>query len=437
MRRRYLAWPRLTVAAVLAAMIGAGAWLAVGAGGSSAADRAPGPAAAPSASAGALPKLNLAALPSAPPAPRPAGCRPLSLAGASGVWLPDWFEDPGLASLVPEQAQRLGVLDFFWLSLGSSADSIQERPGNPGGAPLASVLDAAATANPCGWRFVTVSDEQAPKATMARILLNPQARWRNVTALATAMASLPQANGLTLDYEYALPSSQQDLDRYASVAGWHGLGIREQINRITAGYTEFVRELALAMHRQHRALRVAVKVRATDEISYADLSSLSLFVYDYGQLSKYADQIVLMAIDFHWSTGDPGPIVTMSDLTKVLDDVRTYRIPAARLAVESPVYGYDWTVGRAGHILAGTQASSFTATDLASRAWRKTGSKDGETSYGYTAGGKRHVVWFGGSALAYQTTQVRRLYPGIAIMAWATGNTDPAGSRLILQALGK
>lgn len=442
MHRRLFTWPRLVLAAVLAAALGAGTWLAVGGGAATGAHgtaRPPSGTATPAPFAGgasAVPKLDLQALPATPPAPRPAACGRPVLAGASGAWLPHWLEDPRLASLVPAQARRLPVLDFFWLALGSSPGSILRMPGNPEGASLESMLAGAAAANPCGWRFVTVSDERTPKATMARILLSPQARWRNVTALATAMASYPQANGLTLDYEYALPSSQHDLALYASVAGWHGLSVREQAGRITAGYTEFVRELALAMHRQHRALRVAVKVRATDEISYTDLSSLPLFLYDYGQLARYAGQLVLMAIDFHWPGSDPGPIVTMADLTKVLSDVRSYRIPGSRLAVESPVYGYDWTVDRGGHRLPGTQASVVTATDVASHAWVKVTTRDGETSYEYTAGGTPHVVWFAGSGLQYQTAQVRRVYPGIAVMAWATGNTDPEGSRLILQGLG-
>jgi spore germination protein YaaH len=197
-----------------------------------------------------------------------------------------------------------------------------------------------------------------------------------------------------------------------------------------------VRALALAVHRQHAALRVAVRIRTTDEINYQDQSDLLPFLYDYGQLAKYADQIVLMAVDFHWTTSDPGPIVTLPDLRNVLTEVQTYHIPSSRLAVESAVYGYDWALNQAGHRLAGTQAATVTATDIAGRAWVKAGSQDGETYYQYTAGGHRHAVWFAGTGLDYQAAQLRQLCPGCAVMAWATGNTDPAGSALILQALG-
>ncbi len=92
-------------------------------------------------------------------------------------------------------------------------------------------------------------------------------------------------------------------------------------------------------------------------------------------------------------------------------------------------------LNRAGHRLAGTKAATVTATDIAGRGWVKAGSKDGETYYEYTAGGQRHAVWFAGTGLDYQAAQLRQPCPGCAVMAWATGNTDPAGSALVLQAL--
>lgn len=434
MRAWLSAWPKLILAAVLAVLAGVGGWLAVGSVG--AGRSAPVSPGSPIASPSALPPLNLRALPDTGPAPRPATCGSPSAAGASGAWLPDWLDDPNRPGLIAEQARRLRLLDFYWAQLGAAPDSIVLQPDNPGASSLDTALRTAAAANPCGLRFVTVSDANTPKSVLARVLLDQQARWRNVSALADFMARYPQADGLTLDYEYALPRNQADLARYAEAGHWHDLTVREEADRIMAGYTELVRELSLAMHRQHRALRVSVMVRATDEIDYTDPSNIAPFLFDYGQLARYADQIVLMAIDFHWSTGDPGPIVTLADLRNVLKDARTYDIPAGRLSVESPVYGYDWTVDRAGHRLAGTQAATVTATDVESHGWQAVGGKDGETRYEYAANGRHHVIWFAGSGLKYQVSQLRTLCPGCGIMAWAAGNTDPAGSALIIAALG-
>jgi hypothetical protein len=364
--------------------------------------------------------------------PRPAACGRPTLAGASGAWLPDWLDDPGRPSLVPELARRLRLLDFFWLGLGRTPETVLQRPDNPAATSLNAVLLAAARANPCTLRFVTIADQRTPKATMARILLDPETRSRHVAALAAMMAEYPRADGLTLDYEYALPADRGDLDLYAAVAGWHGLTVQQEVARIAGGYTELVRELALAMHRQHRALRVAVKPRVTG----GGLSDPAPLIYDYGELAKYADQIVLMAIDFHWAESDPGPIAPLADVENALARVRSYQIPDARLAVELAAYGYDWTVDAAGHRVQGTQAASVTATSIAGEHWTRTGSSDGETSYEYTALGRRHVVWFAGYALTSRVVSLRQIDSGIAGMAWAAGNSDPAGAALIAQALG-
>ena len=371
--------------------------------------------------------------PATPLVPRGAACGQPALAGASGAWLPDWLDDPSRPSVIPELARRLRLLDFFWLGLGAGPESILQRPDNPAASSLGTVLRAAGTANPCVLRFVTIADQRTPKATMARILLDPETRSRDVAALAATTARYPQADGLTLDYEYALPASRGDLDLYASVAGWHGLTGQQQVTRIRDGYTALARELALAMHRQHRALRVTVKPRVTGG---SDLSDPAPLLYDYGELAKSADQIVLMAIDFHWAGSDPGPIAPLADVENALARVRAYGVPDARLAVELAAYGYDWTVDAAGHRVPGTQAASVTATGIARERWTTTGSSDGETSYEYASPGHRHVVWFAGSALRSRAVSPRRLYSGVAGIAWAAGNTDPAGAALISRALG-
>jgi hypothetical protein len=419
-------WPggraKLVAAGAAAVAVGAGVWLAV-----------PDTAHPALATGRGLPAAAHPAEAHGATAPRAAECGSPSLAGASGAWLPDWLDDASRPGLISSQARELRLLDFYWVRLGADPGSLTLQQGAPKASSLRVALSTAAAANPCGLRFVTVSDDRTPKPVMAEILADPQVRQRNIAALTALMAEYPQADGLTLDYEYALPSSRADLKLYAAAAHWHGLTASEEISRITAEYTAYVRELANAMHGEHRQLRVAVGVRTTNKINY---SYIKPFLYDYGQLAKYADQIVLMAIDFHSAGTDPGPIVSTADVASVLAEVRTYDIPVGRIAVESAVYAYDWTVDSAGHRLAGTEAASFTATAVTSRDWPKAGSQDGETYYRYTASGKRHEVWFAGSGLQDEVNQLRMLCAGCGINVWATGNTDPVGSALILEAVG-
>jgi hypothetical protein len=138
--------------------------------------------------------------------------------------------------------------EAHWVRLGTDPGGLSLQHGAPGAQSLGSALSAAAAANPCGLRFITVSDDLTTKSVMAKILAYPQTRQRNIDALTALMAAYPQADGLTLDYEYALSSTRADLATYAAVNNWHGLTASEEVSRISAQYTEFVRELAAALH---------------------------------------------------------------------------------------------------------------------------------------------------------------------------------------------
>ena len=124
MRAWLFAWRSLVLSAALAALAGAGVWLSAAGPGASGQWPAPASPVSPPASADGTPQLDLQALPSAVRAPRPATCGGSSLAGTDGAWLPDWLDDPSRPSLIADQASRLRLLDFFWLGLGATPDSI-------------------------------------------------------------------------------------------------------------------------------------------------------------------------------------------------------------------------------------------------------------------------------------------------------------------------
>src|SRR5260370_34849125 len=169
MRASLFGWRSLVLAAARAVWAGAGVWLGVaGARTSGPSPNPAGPVSSP-ASANGTPKLDLQALPSNVRAPRTASCGGPSLLGANGTWLPDWLDDPSQPSLIAEQASRLRLLDFFWLGLGTTPDSILQQPDNPGGSTLGTLLDEAAAANPCGWRFVTISEERRATSVLAEV----------------------------------------------------------------------------------------------------------------------------------------------------------------------------------------------------------------------------------------------------------------------------
>jgi len=394
----------------------------------------------------AQPTVNTANFASASPAATRCS-HPVSLQ-ATGAWMAGYNDDKQNTGEVPSGAGQFGVLDFDWLTFTTPGSLTSADPFSES---LSTVLSADAQANPCTLRFVTINDQSTTTSTstskkvMAEILTEPSVMNEHVAAIAREMASLPDANGLTLDYEFSLPENATDLATYAQLAGWHNLTFDQEVNQVTLDYTRLVQMVAAAMHKQHRLLRVASLVRNNDMVD-SEVTNVAPYLFDYGNLAKYADQLVLMAIDFHYQGGTPGPISPLADVTQVANYVRSYGVPPSKLAIEVPNYAYDWQVTASGANATNSsgqvvQATQLNPTQLAAKmqsgGWRKLGTQDGETQYSYTTtvGGKtvKHIVWDSATAISYEKAQLAKVLPGVAISIWQIGNNDPVGTTLAAQ----
>jgi len=389
----------------------------------------------------AQPTINTANFASGSPAAT--GCsHPVSLQSTTGAWMAGYNDDEQNTSEIPSGAAKFGLLDFDWLTFSTPGSLTQSDAFSES---LSTVLSADAAANPCTLRFVTINDQSTSKKVMAEILTEPAVMTEHVQAIASEMASLPDANGLTLDYEFSLPENATDLATYAQLAGWHNLTFDQEVNEVTLDYTHLVQMVAAAMHKQHRYLRVASLVRNNDMVD-SEVTNVAPYLLDYGNLAKYADQLVLMAIDFHYQGGTPGPISPLADVTQVANYVRSYGMPLSKLAIEVPNYSYDWQVTASGANATNSsgqviQATQLTPTQVAAQqqtaAWRKLGTQDGETQYSYTttSGGKtvQHIVWDSATGISYEKAQLAKALPGVAINIWQIGNHDPVGTTLAAQ----
>ena len=372
--------------------------------------------------------------------PGATGCaHPVSLRQATGAWMAGYNDDKQNTGEVPSGASKFGLLDFDWLTFTTPATLTLSDPFEQ---PLSTVLSQDAQANPCTLRFVTINDLGTSKKVMAEILTRPSVMTEHVAAIAKEMASLPDATGLTLDYEFALPYTQADFATYAQVAGWHNLTYEQEVNDVTLDYTRLVQMVAAAMHKQHRLLRVACLVRDNDIVD-SEPGNAAPYLFDYGQLAKYADQLVLETIDYHYSGGTPGPIAPISNVMQDANYVRSYGMPLSKLAIEVPDYSYDWQVNAQGGNATNAsgqviQAQQLTPTELAAAmktgTWRRLGTQDGEAEYSYTTtvSGKtvRHIVWDSATGMSYEKAQLAKLLPGAPISIWQIGNNDPVGTAL-------
>jgi spore germination protein YaaH len=179
-----------------------------------------------------------------------------------------------------------------------------------------------------------------------------------------------------------------------------------------ANFTAFVQLLAQKLHASGKQLSVTVYAKTSDAQNWNGPGA-----EDWPALGSAADWIKIMAYDYHWSTSAPGAIAPLS----WLDQVTAYAesaIPAGKIVVGLPWYGYDW-VGSTGSGVVYSGAMSTAAANGAAIAR----DANNEATFTYAD----HTVYFQDAA-AYKskTDLLRQKHPAIAGFAhWRTGSEDP------------
>lgn len=205
------------------------------------------------------------------------------------------------------------------------------------------------------------------------------------------------------------------------VTGNDYAGIDIDYENLRAGdrqvFTDFVTELADALHAKGKTLSVAVFAKA-DDAGY-DQRNLA---QDYAAIGKAADQVRLMGYDYHWATSPPGPIAPVDWINSVVSYALT-QIPADKIVLGIPLYGYDW-IGSTG-----TPIDEQQATELASR-YRAKLRYDATSEapwFTYTDdSGRQHEVWFENARSTAVKLGIAR-HAGIGgVFLWMTGPADPA-----------
>ncbi len=101
-------------------------------------------------------------------------------------------------------------------------------------------------------------------------------------------------------------------------------------------FSAFITRLADALHAEGRLLTVDLFAKDSDA-GYDDRN----LAQDYAAIGAAADQVRLMAYDWHWETSGPGPIAPVDWVDRVLD-YAVREIPAHKIVLGVPTYGYGW-----------------------------------------------------------------------------------------------
>ena len=179
-----------------------------------------------------------------------------------------------------------------------------------------------------------------------------------------------------------------------------------------ASFTAFVTSLAQKLHAAGKTLSVTVYAKTSD-VTWDGAGG-----EDWPAIGAAADEVKIMAYDYHESATGPGPITPLD----WLDQVATYAesvIAGTKIIIGLPWYGYDWSS-------TGTRSVTYASAMIAAQNTGATITHDvnGEATYSYAD----HVVYFqDAAAYGRKIELLTQKHPGIGGIAnWAAGVEDPA-----------
>ncbi len=180
-------------------------------------------------------------------------------------------------------------------------------------------------------------------------------------------------------------------------------------------YTEFT--LFVKKHLNRSGIELSLSIPAKTE-NHSDSSWTT--AYDYQDLGIIADKTIIMAYDYHWPGGPPGPVAPFFWVRDVID-YAIMNIPVQKLYIGLPFYGYAWEVNgnsKRAHGLSYTQIMEIKEKHKCKIEW------DQESRTPYIKLADREI-WFENIASIMEKIKLINKYnlPGVAF--WRLGLESP------------
>ncbi len=227
---------------------------------------------------------------------------------------------------------------------------------------------------------------------ISRILHDPTLMRRHVDAIA-ALVQRENYAGIDIDYEELHASDRQ-------------------------AFSQFVSELAAALHAHGKVLSVAVFPQAAGPASGQPNAA-----QDYAALGKVADQIRVMGYNYHWADSGPGATAPIAWVRSVLR-YATSQMPASKVVLGIPLFGYNWPDATAP----AATVSWLQATRL-SRQYHAAASYNQASQapfFSYAGDGRTHIVWFENAESSKAKFEAVRRSGVAGVYLWMYGDEDPA-----------
>lgn len=232
-----------------------------------------------------------------------------------------------------------------------------------------------------------------------QVLADPTTRAQTIEAIYRYLVNWGM-NGVHVDFENVQPSDRQNLNQF----------LKELYERLKPA-----------------GLDVSIAVPAKTQESYVNSFSGA---YDYATISRYVDAMMIMAYDEHWRGGPPGPVASIGWVERVVRYALSAGVPANKIILGVPAYGYDWPANGRGRAVTYRQAVEQASQHGARIQWDDTA----KVPY-YRYGAGRTVYFEDRSSLSHKLKIVKEYGLG-GISLWRLGQEDPGIWSVIRQQLG-
>ncbi len=191
-------------------------------------------------------------------------------------------------------------------------------------------------------------------------------------------------------------------------------------------FTAFIRNLTAALKPQQKQVIVTLEARIAN-----------LVPMDWRNLGQIADELRIMAYDYHArTTGTPGPIAPLGWVKEVVD-YAVSQVDPGKLVIGLGNYGYNWVAPEvADQSWQGIGLSFERATTLAGELEVPILKGSGIDDRGYDIGtipyftytdktdGKTHSVWFEDAVSLQEKVSLLSQYPLKGVVFWSVGIGD-------------
>ncbi|MEN6411148.1 MAG: glycosyl hydrolase family 18 protein [Veillonellales bacterium] len=223
------------------------------------------------------------------------------IAGFYAEW---WGEDTSSYKDMVSHTDVLKTIIPFWATLQEDG-TVTERGGND----HSSVVKTAHQNHISVLLMVNNATEGKTATPIHTVLTDPALRTKAVDSIETYIKKY-DLDGINIDFE-SVPAQDR--------------------NQLSA----FMKELSARLKPQGYVISI-------DVFPKQDESNDIAMAYDYAQLAKSADKIMIMTYDYHGSWSDAGPVADVRWVENCLRYALQF-IPKNKIYLGIAGYGYDWS----------------------------------------------------------------------------------------------